>query len=45
MHSKWALDFSEGQPSAGYKGSMWCFRESPLEKADLVVEQAGGGSS
>ena len=30
---------------AHYKAGVWCFLESPMEKANMVVEQPGGGSS
>ena len=39
------LDFTEGQTLAGYKADVRCFLEPPMEEADLVVEQPGGGSS
>ena len=39
--SRCALDFTEGQTLAGYKAGVWCFFESPMEKADMVVEQPG----
>ena len=38
-------DLTEGQTLAGYKAGVWCFLEPPMEEADLVVEQPGGGSS
>ena len=34
-----------GQTLAGYKAGVRCFLEPPMEEADLVVEQPGGGSS
>ena len=30
---------------AGYKAGVRCFLEPPMEEADLVMEQPGGGSS
>ena len=36
---------TEGQTLAGYKAAVRCFLKPPMEEADLVVEQPGGGSS
>ena len=44
VDERWT-SLKDKQTLAGYKAGVRCFLEPPMEEADLVVEQPGGGSS